>query len=128
MHLYWVRVRWKQTHKLKIENWFGPLSLHFEIDQNFMDPWILRDMECLNSLPSCSHQQLSFSIQKDLKLNKLWHRKPRNLLQVGNIQNFGPLKFSLDPLNLDFAVLKGSGKIQLDPLNFWVRATPGLNY
>ena len=39
---------------------------------------------------------------------------------MGNIQNFGPLKFSLalDPLNLGFAVLKGSVKIQLEPLIF----------
>ena len=37
---------------------------------------------------------------------------------VGNIQNFGPLKFSLDPLNLGFAVLKGSEKYQLNPLYF----------
>ena len=44
---------------------------------------------------------------------------------MGNIQNFGPLKFSLDPINLGFADLKGSGKIQWDPLNFLVRATPG---
>ena len=90
-------------------------------DQNFMD------RECLNPLPSWSHQQLSLSIHKDLKMNKLWHRKPRNLLQVGNIQNFGTLKFSLDPLNLGFAVPKGSWKIQLDTLNFWVHATPGLH-
>ena len=34
-------------------------------------------------------------------------KKPRNLLRVGNIQNFGALKFSLDPLNLGFAVFKG---------------------
>ena len=65
---------------------------------------------------------------KRLENEQIMIQKPRKLLQVGNIQNFGPLKFSLDPLNLDFAVLKGSGKIQLDPLNFWVRATPGLNY
>ena len=44
-------------------------------------------------------------------MNKLWDRKPRNLLQVGN-------------LNLGFAVPKESGKIQLDPLDLWVRATP----
>ena len=51
-------------------------------------------------------------------MNKLWHRKPRNLLQVGKIQNFGPLKFSLDPLNLGFAVLKGLTKNYVGPLEF----------
>ena len=68
----------------------------------------------IHLLPSCSHQKLSLSIQKDLKMNKLWHRKPRNLPQVGNIQNFGPLKLSLDPLHLGFAVRKKS----IGPLEF----------
>ena len=46
------------------------------------------------------------------RLNKLWHRKPRNLLQVGNIQNFsfssldplGPEKFSWAPWILESAL------------------------
>ena len=84
--------------------WNCPTGL---IKMSWMDPWILRDMECLNPLPSCSQQKLSLSIQKDLKINKVWYRKQINLLQVGNIQNIGPLKFG-------FAVPKGSGIIQLN--------------
>ena len=76
------------TPFLTLWNWpMGPIKISWT-------PWILRDMECPNPLPSCSHQKLSLSIQKDLKMNKLWHRKSRNLLQVqvGNTQNFGRLK------------------------------------
>ena len=68
-------------------------------------------MEFLNSLPSCSHQKLSLSIQKHLKMNKLWYRKPNNLLQVGNI---------IGPLNLGFADFKGSEKFSWTP---WIVET-----
>ena len=83
-------------------------------------------MEYLNPLPSCSHQKLSLSIQNDLKMNKLWQRKLRNLLQVGYIQNFGPLKLLLDPLNLVLQSLKGPEKLSWTP---WIveSALPLLN-
>ena len=48
-------------------------------------------------------------------MNKLWHRKQRNLLQVGNIQNFGPFKFSLDHLNLVLESLMGPQNISWTP-------------
>ena len=32
------------------------------------------------------------NLKKPFKVDKLWHKKARNLLQVGNIQNFEPLK------------------------------------
>ena len=63
---------------------------------------------------------------KRIENEQIMTQKTKKSSSVGNIQNFEPLKFSLDPLNFGFSVPKGSGKIQLDPLNFWVRTTPAL--
>ena len=102
------------------------LKLTNRSDRNVMDPWILRDMECLNPWPSCSHQKLSLSIQKDLKMIKLWHRKPKIIFfRWATFKTSDPLNFLWTSYIWVLQSLQDLEKNQLDPLNFWVRATPG---
>ena len=78
-------------------------------EQNFMDPFTRQGMPksfvIVNTKKNVNEQIMT---QKTKKFSSGGH----------NIQNFGPLKFSLDSLNLGFAVLKGSKKISWGPLNF----------
>ena len=121
------------TPFLTLWNWpTGPIKISWT-------PCILRDMEYLNPLPSCSHQQLSLS----LSIKKTWKWTnydtenkefffSRATFKTSDLLNShwtGLLNSHwTGPLNLDFVVPKGSGKIQSDPLNFWVRATPGFQH
>ena len=88
---------------------FGPFSLHFEIDQQvrstFHGPLNL-------TRHGMSKSFVELLIAKIAIVNT--KRLENEQIQVGNIQNFGPLKFLLDPLNLGFAVPR-SGKFSWTP-------------
>ena len=66
-----------------------------------MDPLNLTKHGMFKSFAELLTSKIVIVNTKRLEIEQIMTEKTRNLLQVGNIQNFGPLELLLDPLNLD---------------------------